>query len=437
MTGERLFEGYDFPRWASVLTGAGHERVRWRPGGGFYTDRTPDLLLEKAHQIGRQTSLLPPDITGSVQAELENFPYQGLSKSRAVTFTECAADIAAGCTGIAYNILPSPRDGLSEVLPLVDALTERTPFLDLMADAFHGVRREGLFAGWSMDAMATANFETGAWLDGSSSDFSAAFPLELYQIGIPPAYASADACVTALRGDTVAVLHDDEIDTLFERGVYMDGRALAHICAAGREDLVGCTPGGRFDVDCIEMFSDHPLSGDMRGEKRDTRQSFWHEPAFGIIPGPDAETIASLIDYAGDEVASSTMIVFENSLGGRVCVSGYSPWTMLHSRAKAQQLQSVMRWLSKNTLGAYVATYHRVSIWYARSQGGTPVVVAVNCSMDPAVGVALNVTGTGGTGTAIDETLAETEIRSIGTDGPYQCYELPPIQPWKPVLIRF
>ncbi|MBP5622490.1 MAG: hypothetical protein J6X44_10785, partial [Thermoguttaceae bacterium] len=88
MTGERYDEGYDFERWAKTLSGPNRDKeVYWRPGGGFYEQSSMNALFGKSHEIGRQVSLLPPEVV-VIQSEIENFPYQLLMKSANVTTLE-------------------------------------------------------------------------------------------------------------------------------------------------------------------------------------------------------------------------------------------------------------------------------------------------------------------------------------------------------------
>ncbi|MBI2192776.1 MAG: hypothetical protein HYU36_12415 [Planctomycetes bacterium] len=75
MTGETVYSGLGFDAFAQALAGPRSIEVKWRPGGGFYTDEVPSHLLAKAHSTGRQVSLLPPCIR-DIQYEHENFPYQ-------------------------------------------------------------------------------------------------------------------------------------------------------------------------------------------------------------------------------------------------------------------------------------------------------------------------------------------------------------------------
>jgi hypothetical protein len=150
MTGERFFEGYDFDKWAEILSGSGRAEVRWRPGGGFYADDCMKGLIGKSHAIGRQASLLPDGVV-SIQSEIENFPYQRLRKAAHTTAIEAASHIAAGCTGAAFNVLSMYDEPLGEYEPLMSTLCRTRPFFDLLVHELGRAKPKGIYTGWNKD----------------------------------------------------------------------------------------------------------------------------------------------------------------------------------------------------------------------------------------------------------------------------------------------
>ena len=55
--------------------------------------------------------------------------------------------------------------------------------------------------------------------------------------------------------------------------------------------------------------------------------------------------------------------IFENSLGGRVCVEGITPFDWYYSLPRSVHLKNVIKWLSKDTVPAYVESFHRAAVW--------------------------------------------------------------------------
>ena len=435
MTGDRFFEGYDFDRWAEDLAGPDRAPVWWRPGGGFYEDSTLAGMVGKAHDIGRQVTYLPPWVR-SIQSEIENFPYQRLKKSAHTTAVEAGVDLAAGCTGAAFNVLSGNDEPLDEFEPLVARLRRARPFYDLMARELGRARPAGLFTVWNKDQAAAGDFvnQPGAGLAHIGQG------AQMLELGLPAAYRAEDARVSLLMPASVAAMSRDEIRRVLGGAVYTDVETLKLLNRLGFEDLTGMTAGEPHPIDCIEEFTAHPLNGAMAGRQRDCRQSFYRVPGYaGYVLEPKAagvQMLARLVDYGGREVSAGSLAVYENPIGGRICVSGYYPWDHLHSLSKTAQLKAVMRWLSRDTLPAYVASYHKVNLWVRETGPGGVAVGLLNASLDPAEGVELALRTSASSITVWDMQARRRVIRVHAIDGPYRRFVLPPIEPWSLRLAR-
>ena len=432
MTGERYLEGYDFDTWADILSGPDSAPVRWRPGAGTYTDERLDGIVEKAHDIGRQVALLPESVT-VIQSEIENFPYQRLRKSEHATALEAAAYIAAGCTGAAYNVLSMYDEPLDEYEPLVRRLREARPFLDNLARQVGRTPPVGVAVGWTKNSSAAVGLGND-WTEsvGPRVDYAN----EMWCTGLPAAYAPMYpdhlryAPVVALTGDLVPAIPDDVIESILSRGVYLDGEALEALNARGHGSLTGFACGRSFTIDGIERLTDHPLNAPFAGRPRNRRQSFWPETAYELHPAEGAETLARLVDYADDEMAACCGGVYENRLGGRVATWGYSPWSFLQSESVATRLKALVRWLSRDTLPGYVASYHRVIPWIREPEPGRLNAVLMNASLDVAEVVVVALRTTCDEIVATDENGDETRIQATGVDSGYRAFVLPAMAPW-------
>lgn len=428
MTGDRFFEGYDFDTWAGILAGPSSAPVLWRPGGGTYTDERLASITDKAHDVGRQTAFLPEHVQ-CIQSELESFPYQRLKKSTHATALEAAAYIAAGCTGTAFNVMSMYDEPLDEYAPLVARLAKARPFLDVIAGELGRAPSVGVHSGWCKDTYI-ASSPGGAWLGGPGAPGHCN---ELWSTGLPAAYRGEHARVTAWSGDQMLALRDDEIRAALRGGVYLDGPALDRLHAMGYGALLGFKTAEVRHEDCIEEQTAHPINGAFAGRRRNGRQSFWKCPTHILEPVADGtEAISRCVDYTYNETAPCCMGVFENAEGGRVCVAGYYPWEQLQNLSKSAQLKSVMRWLSKDTLPAYVASFHRINLWVRQPEGRMAIAV-LNASLDPAEGLELAVLTEIATMT-VTTARGETPVTAQAADGPYRRFVLPTIGPWEVAL---
>jgi hypothetical protein len=439
MTGDRFYEGYDFDRWAQTLKGQEETPVIWRPGGGFYTDKVPSEMIDKAHSIGRQVSMLP-DWVIDVQSEIENFPYQRLRKSLSMTVLEAGVYLGAGATGTAFNILSMGRDPLNEYLPFFDKIKETKPFYDLTVSTFKRNICEGLWFAWNKDIFALHGLVADSWFEGRDK-FSYIYgdPGEIFEIGIPCAYTRAGAKVAALAGNAPLMFDTEEIKDILSGGVIIDVPALECLHKMGLGKYTGFRPAGTREDDSLEILTSHPLNTDFSGRTRDCRQSFkwWSETAGMIEPVyAGAQVLAHIIDYAGMYHGVS-MGVFENNLGGRVAVCGYFPWKMMHNLSKSSQLKTLLRWLSKDTVPAYVKSFEKVNIWCRETTDGGYGVFLLNSSFDVIDELEICLLTNRGEVSIFDMDCREEKMSRHGAvNNGYGTFRVTNLKPWTAVLIK-
>ena len=381
MTGDRFYEGYGFREWAEALEGPESPPARWRPGCGFYTDDAYLGLVDKANAIGRQVSQLPARVT-VIQSEIESFTYQRLSKSVAVTMLEGIAYMAAGATGLALNVIGDPDELDEQYTPLLDGVFRIRPFLQALREASGRSACEGLWPAWNRNLYADRRAE-GDWLERNQNMEALGLAYVLGEIGLPMAYDPQGARASLMAGPIPGAFAAEELRELFKGGVVLDGEALMTLEGMGLVDWTGVRLARTIDIDAIEILAEHPLNGSFGGWRRNCRQSFWPQPSYHLEPlKPDVEVLANMVDYQGN-VLGPCMTAYENPMGGRVVVLGYSPWQRIYDLAKSNQLKAVCRWVSRDTLPVVVETYAKVVIWARRSAQGGLTAVLINASLDP------------------------------------------------------
>ncbi|MCL2517557.1 MAG: hypothetical protein FWF15_03240 [Oscillospiraceae bacterium] len=435
MTGERYYEGYSFAEIADILKGDKERQVYWRPGGGAYTEEPLYEIIYKSHEIGRQVSLLP-DHVQTIQAEIESFPYQEMKKSPTATAMEAAAYIAAGCTGAAYNITPdvitftgeTPKDSAR----MYDRLNKTQPFYDLLINTFGRAPHTGVFAGWTTDYWAAESDFTAGWT-GHFHKYSQ----DLLDIGFPVAYSPENACVTTLYGNAVKVMSANLIEKLLSGGVYMDAGALINLNEMGYGGLTGFAVKDFKYKDCMEYFTDHDLNSDIpAGTGRNSYQAFYGNAAGVIEPtNPLVQILSTMKDYSGNVLSECSMGVFENSLGGRICIAGYAPWTFLHSRPKVKQLKNVFRYLSKDTLPSFTESYCKLQNWTRRLDNGGLGAALLNPSLETLQDTVILLKTESSSCFVYDMNCERIKLNcSFNQDG-YKAFKIPVIEPWKMVLL--
>ena len=434
MTAEIPYSGFGHASWAAALGGPQRTPVKWRPGGGFYTDRTPADLLGKAHLIGRETARLPGTIT-DIQSEHENFPYQRLHKSVTVFKAEIAAYIGAGCAGTALNCMGISQDPFEEYMPYFAGVRAGRKFYGAAVATFGRSPCEGVWPAWTADHFALLNPD-GDWLSapGWGADLNSF--IELSELGIPMAYARGSASITLLSGDTCLEFSEDELQKVLAGGVLMDGPALARLNAMGHGELTGFTVAAKQERDTIERLSPDAINGAFAGWHRDCRPSFWLETTHLLAPSASgARPLSEIIDFTPSVLGIGSG-AFENRLGGRVAVMGYYPWRALASLAKTSQLKALVRWLSRDSIPAYVDSYAKAAIWCRRDADGRPALMLLNASIDPAQDLAICIRNGPPSLSILYPDGRESRVPRSRDAGAYGCYVIDRIGPWEPVLLR-
>ncbi len=236
------YSGEGHVAWAAALAGRGGKPVKWRPGGGNYTDHIPVAALAKAHSIGHLAALLPDSVV-DIQSEHENFPYQMLAKSEAVFAAEIGAAIAAGCTGTALNMMGIVPDPIAEYSPRFAAVRKRRRFFDRLVAAFGRRGATGIWAASTTDRFAFRALG-GDWPgDGGLSGVH--YMRELSEIGLPLAYSRPGATVTVLAGHAPREFSRGDLTDMLRGGVLLDGEALAVLSEIGLGELAGFSIAGR------------------------------------------------------------------------------------------------------------------------------------------------------------------------------------------------
>lgn len=365
MTGERYAEGYDFAGYADALSDHGKYPIQWRPGGGAYTDRVFDEIVQKAEQIGRQNAFLPPYVAIR-QAEIENFPYNMIKKTPRSTAAEAFLGIMSGCTGAAFNILPSETgEVIYNAEKHLKAIAQYHALSALLAKQTEGAVPIGIHTGWKPIDQAALPF--GAFDRGYGGSY-AEYNRELFSLGLPECWRMDEASVCTLTGRSVSVMTDAEIREMLSGGVYMDIHALRELHTRGFGTYTGFSVGDVVPVDAREQYTDDEcgINKGIVGGIRNGRQAFNVGDSYGILPQSEScKILSTLVDYHDKSLASCTLGLYENTLGGRICVAGYYPYSWISDFRKTVQLKRIFNWLSGNTLPIYVDSYHmlRCSVW--------------------------------------------------------------------------
>ena len=430
MTGERYFDGYDFPLWAEALSENGKYEIMWRPGGGAYGDQPFSGQIEKSKQIGRQCARLPEYVT-VVQSEIENFPYRLLQKSPRSTALESLIYVGTGCTGTAFNILPGTRQGESVRVMRghFDAIRAAFPFEKFLSDLVDRAPTCGIYDGWHPHAQAAArsflSYEGG---------FSADHWNALYALGLPESFDFERSQCYLLTGSAPRAYTEEELTRVLSTGVFMDAEALELLNKMGYGSLTGFRAGERFAEDHPEVYSDHPLNAGFAGKRRICPQVFVRGTSAALKPEPEAEKLSYLIDYHGNVAADCVLGIYTNRLGGRVCVSSHYAAADPGDTFKSAQLRRIFRWLAGDGLPFLPDCCVRLHACVRRTEKGDAIVL-LNPNLDDLRDVPVLLPGDASRLVMTAEDMNPRVLCPAGKDGAMTRFILPELPPFSTAVL--
>ncbi|MCK4626742.1 MAG: hypothetical protein KAV00_15630, partial [Phycisphaerae bacterium] len=102
----------------------------------------------------------------------------------------------------------------------------------------------------------------------------------------------------------------------------------------------------------------------------------------------------------------------------------------------SSQMKSVARWLSKDTLPAYVESFEKVNIWCRKTPAGGNGVFVLNSSFDVIEDLMIHVLTDKDELSVFDMDCREEKAPRCGDSGEYGEFKIRNLKPWTAVLVR-
>ncbi len=120
----------------------------------------------------------------------------------------------------------------------------------------------------------------------------------------------------------------------------------------------------------------------MKSAYRDVHPAFFGgSTKYFRATQPGVQALSVVENHAtGEEMGIGTAI-FENALGGRVCVMGYAPFMMANDYDRFVHLQNVTDWLCGNKVTAKLTTPGKTTLFVREGEGALCLCV-MNLSLD-------------------------------------------------------
>ena len=371
----------DYETWFQAL-----RSTKGRPGEGFYDDRNPIEVVTKALSCARQVAEYPDCITDT-QYELEDFPnYSLLQKSVRINLDEMTLAIAQGLGGVLLNTFPADDVvTIRELDPLYTAIGKMRRDWDKMEPFARGMH------GWGFYPAVSRNYDIRRPLHDGETFFdtyesnprhNVLSTYTLAHIGIPLTMDAAHACGAVFTGDLADGFTQEELLGFLKRSVILDAAAAQAFIRHGLGEYIGVTVGQEYMDGVEECFTDHPVNEGVAGYLRDVRPAFFGKGGWSLIPqSPKVQVISRLHSLTGQPLAAGACL-YENSLGGRVCVLGYAAFSKIDSFARLRQMRRVAQWLAGKTWTVMEST--GLAAQFLRTNGSRTMATVINLSLDSA-----------------------------------------------------
>lgn len=419
------YNGMDFPEWFTSL-GA----VMGRPGEGCYFDALPEQLLVKTFSTAQQAYEYPETVT-DIQYELENFPIHSWQKSAKVAATELALAAAAGMNGVLLNN-SNEFIGLRGQERLYDSIAHKRDTWKLWLETGSDWKCGGFYPAFSRQYDQRRTMEPGesfftTFEQQEKHDVTRCYALS--HMGIPITMQRSGAWGTILTGSLSQGYTDEELKDIFRGPVIVSGDAVRELARRGFEQHLGVRYLGSGSLGLHEEINiaDAINSALLDIPVRDVHPCFWPAGGDWFEAIADNVRIVSFMKTQEGELLGAATTLYENSLGGRVCVLGYAPFHMQNDLPRFLQMSGIIQWLVGKRQSVCLMTPGKTALFVREGEDGLGCAV-LNLTMDDQTSTEISVIGD------VNGWLCTTEgkkkLKSRKIDG-RSVFDLGASEPWE------
>lgn len=379
--GWSTYNAMDYETWLTELHGC-----KGRPGEGYYDDKNPTGVITKALSCARQASEYPACVT-DVQYEIEDFPnYSPLQKSVRINMDEMTLAIAQGLNGVLVNSFSADEvvsirelDGMYDTMLTMRADWDK---MELFARQMQGVGFYPAVSAKYDQRRPLHNGQSFFTTYDEASNHNVMQTYSLSHIGLPLTMDKENCYGAVFTGDLSDGFTYEELLGFLKKSVIMDADAAMAFARRGLEKYIGVKVGAEHVDGVEECFTDHPVNEGVVGYRRDVRPAFYGKGGRALEALNDAVQPISHLRSLKDEVLGVGACLFENELGGRVCVLGYAAFHKIDSYARLRQMRKVAAWLARKEQTIMYGT--GLASQFIRTNGRQTMATVLNMSMDVA-----------------------------------------------------
>lgn len=344
-----------------------------RPGGGAYSDYSPQEFVSKAAFIAYQNHMLPDYVTDK-RPEIESLPDVVFGKSIAGTCFETSCYLANGNTAMSYAILMNDYEPMNWHGEMLGAFAAHRPYWEILSDISKRATMSGL----------TPFYPKTAWLAPSKKPFDYSHEEifvghDLRFCAVPIAVTKKEASVYLINGRIAGTLSPEEADYLLENNVVCDGEAVAVLAARG---ILKGVNAETVNVQRLrERFTGHEINKGFAG--RTWGGQIWRKEDY-LLTGDGLEPVCEYYSASSGsvEVCGISAAVFTTEKGGRWAAFGFDLWSRTKSTEKRTQLLNACEYISGSRFIAELITPLQANVIpYIDEDGKCIAVNIINCTV--------------------------------------------------------
>lgn len=370
--------GVDFPAWFGDMESITGQKPWIRPGGGFWGDGHPGALLGKVHGVANTISYLPPGVHSTY--EMENYPFALGEKSAHFTGLECLlVTLATRLDGIMFDMLDLAGNDLATHEKWTSQLANWQP---LWEEASHLVRGT-IPQGWR-PALSLKHFEQHSEERDPAHlvhfDYQKARSLQL--TGLPITGFEEGALGHLLAGDAALGLSLEEMHTLLEKPLIMDGHAAARFLQAGLGDRIGISALAERTEGAFEIFTDHPLNGSAAGFRRALTMKYFGIRSVVLTPTEGTASLSTLTNYREQPLGSALTLRLQEG-SAPVAIIGHAPWQYVTFPQRMAQMRRLGAAMLAPSHQPQIESLDRpVAYWHRTGEHGKNLAILFNPGFD-------------------------------------------------------
>ncbi|MFC1452397.1 hypothetical protein ACFLSJ_03525 [Verrucomicrobiota bacterium] len=348
-------EGRRWDRWWHALSG--DRPPIHRPHFWPYSETDASFLPNSIALLDQNRRVQPSNV--DCKPEIDCYPYGRWNKSFRQIGAQMALAHVLGATGLNISVYDFMGNDPDDEPERAEFLKLQRPICDWLADTFPmALRSRGVGLPWSPDvARHNRTDGSGTWRSITTPGFgwdAQRFGWPRWLGGVGHAFSmAAGAGVNALPAPEVWASSQGNLESWLAGGVLLDGPAASAMIERGMGEHIGFARGAMVATSRRRCSVENVLDGDF-GLRADALMGRISPRDFEGEPLAGCRIVSDLRGPRGN-VAGHGVVLFENSLGGRVATV---PWCCMDrvglNACRADQLTGILRFLDPENCGGYV-----------------------------------------------------------------------------------